>query len=76
MVRRKQKSDPYMTSVCMTLPHDVVVILDACKKQTGNNRSAAAAFIIRDWKRGIRGEADLEREKMRKILEEVLGRPV
>jgi len=77
MVRKKQESGIYMTSVCMTLPHEVVVILDRLKKNHGNNRSAAAAHIIKDWKRGMdeggrRGEE--EREKMRMILEDVLGK--
>jgi len=76
MVRKKQESGTYVTSVCMTLPHDVVAILDSVKKQTGNNRSAAAAHIIRDWKRGTTGAWEKEREKMKNILEEVLGRDV
>ena len=74
MVRKKQESGTYVTSVCVTLPHDVVAILDSMKKQTGNNRSAAAAHIIRDWKRGTTGAWEKERDKMKKIFEDVLGK--
>jgi hypothetical protein len=37
----------------MTLPLEVVVILDKMKKEHGNNRSATAAHIIKDWKRTV-----------------------
>jgi hypothetical protein len=37
----------------MTLPIEVVVILDKMKKEHGNNRSATAAHIIKDWKRTV-----------------------
>jgi len=74
MTRKKQESGTYVTSVCMTLPHEVVVILDKIKKQHGNNRSAAAAYIIKDWKRGTTGAWEKERDKMQKIFEDVLGK--
>jgi len=53
MVRRKQESGTYVTTVCMTLPHEVIIILDKIKKQHSGNRSAAAAHIIKDWKRTL-----------------------
>jgi hypothetical protein len=77
MVRKKQESGTFVATVCMTLPIEAVLILDKIKKQHGNNRSAAAAHIIKDWKRGIdeggRRGAD-EREKMAQILKDVLGK--
>ena len=53
MVRRKQESGTFVATVCMTLPLEVVVILDKMKKEHGNNRSATAAHIIKDWKRTV-----------------------
>jgi len=77
MVRKKQESGTYVTTVCMTLPHEVIVILEKHQKEHGNNRSATAAHIIKDWKRGIeeggrRGQE--ERETMAQILRDVLNK--
>jgi len=62
MTRTKQESGTYVATVCMTLPIEVVVILDKMKREHGNNRSAAAAHIIKDWKRSLDREKRERRE--------------
>lgn len=62
MVRKKQEQGTYVAAICMTLPIEVVVILDKIKKQHSGNRSAAAAHIIKDWKMNIDREAREKRE--------------
>jgi len=50
MVRKKQEAGTYVATVCMTLPIEAIMILDKMKKEHGDNRSATAAHIIKDWK--------------------------
>ena len=65
MARTKQESGTYVATVCLTLPIEVVVILDKMKKEHGNNRSAAAAHIIKDWKRTLDRQ---KRERMEDLV--------
>jgi hypothetical protein len=70
MVRRKQESGTFVATVCMTLPLEVVVILDKMKKEHGNNRSATAAHIIKDWKRGL----DRQNRERQELFAEVMDK--
>jgi hypothetical protein len=63
MVRRKQEPGVYVATICMTLPIEVVVILDKMKKEHGHNRSATAAHIIKDWKMNMDRERRERRER-------------
>jgi hypothetical protein len=54
----------------MTLPLEVVVILDKMKKEHGNNRSATAAHIIKDWKRGL----DRQNRERQELFAEVMDK--
>ena len=41
----------YMGNISCTLPVECIATLDRYKKTTGNNRSLALEYIIRDWER-------------------------
>jgi len=63
MVRKKQEAGTYVATVCMTLPIEAIMILDKMKKEHGDNRSATAAHIIKDWK------MTLDRQKRERLIE-------
>lgn len=44
----------YMGMISCTLPVECIATLDRYKKTTGNNRSLALEYIIRDWERMTR----------------------
>jgi len=43
-----------MGMISCTLPVECIATLDRYKKTTGNNRSLALEYIIRDWERMTR----------------------
>ena len=61
MPRYKRKGDHhYMGTISVNLPVEVIMMIDRYKKQTGNNRSLAVEYIVRDWKRAM----DKQRKEM------------
>ena len=49
-----------MGTISVNLPVEVIMMIDRYKKQTGNNRSLAVEYIVRDWKRAM----DKQRKEM------------
>ena len=54
MARYKRTGDKhYYGTISVNLPVEVIMMIDRYKKRTGNNRSLAVEYIVRDWKRFI-----------------------
>ena len=53
MTRYKRKDNSsYNVTISVNLPIDCILVVDKYKKNnTGNNRSLALEYIIRDWER-------------------------
>ncbi len=52
MPRYKRTGDKhYYGTISVNLPVEVIMMIDRYKKQTGDNRSLAMEYIVRDWQR-------------------------